>query len=40
MVERNNKVHMGAAHYAPEYSIKVADENVIEELVSVWKTTL
>ena len=38
MEERNNRVHMGAACYASEYSIKVTDGNIVQELISISKT--
>ncbi len=39
MIERNTNIHMGAAYYPPEYSIKIADASITKELVSVWKNT-
>ena len=37
MIERNNKVHMGAACYPPEYSIKVTDSNIVLDLFKISK---
>ena len=35
MVARNSRVHMGAACYPMEFCIKVADSNVVQELVHI-----
>eukprot|EP00794_Sanderia_malayensis_P005174 gene5174-5826_t len=39
MIEKNTQIHMGAAYYPPEYSIKVADSEVVGQLVTIWNTT-
>lgn len=35
MLNKNTHVHMGAAYYSPEYSIKVTDSNIAKCLIDI-----
>ena len=40
MIAKNERIHMGAAYYPQEYSIKVADEKLVSNLLSISQRTI